>query len=132
MAECIDHYSTIFNTSDYIPNFQAIQPDNTPDSPSHSLNTPLSSKLPNIPPCPTFDETTLLGSGLLDTVTTNKIKFQLGRISSTSSCGSDGITVIMLRHLQETTFAQHLCQLDHACLRSGQTPARWNEALVYP
>jgi len=74
----------------------------------------------------------VLASGLLDTVTTDKIKFQLGRMSSTSSCGSDGIAVIMLRQLLATTFPQHLCQLYHACLRSGQTPARWNEALVYP
>jgi len=132
MAECIDHYSTIFNTSDQISNFQGIRPDHTPDSPSHSLNTPFSSILPNIPPCPTFDEATLLGSGLLDTVTTDKMKFQLARMSSTSSCCSDGIPVIILRHLLETTFPQHLCQLYHACLRSGQTPARWNEALVYP
>jgi len=132
MAECIDHYSTIFNTSDQISNFQGIRPDHTPDSPSHSLNTPFSSILPNIPPCPTFDEATLLGSALLDTVTTDKMKFQLARMSSTSSCCSDGITVIILRHLLETTFPQHLCQLYHACLRSGQTPARWNEALVYP
>jgi len=132
MAECIDHYSTMFDTRDHIPNFAAIRPDNTRDSPSHSLNTPLSSKQPNIPPCSTFDEATLLGSGLLDTITTDKIKFQLGRMSSTSSCGNDGITVIMLRHLLETTFPQHLCQLYHACLRSGQTPARWNEALIYP
>jgi len=133
MAESIDHYSTIFNTSDDIPNFQATRPDNTPDSPSHSLNTPLSSQIPNIPPCPKFDKTTLLGSGLLDTVTTDKIKFQLGRRSSTSSCGNDGITVIMLRYLLETTFPQHLCQLYHACfLWIGQTPARWKEPLVYP
>jgi len=132
MAESIDHYSTIFDTSDHNPNFQAIRTDHTPNSPSHSRNTYVSSILPNIPSCPTFDEVTVLASGLLDTVTTDKIKFQLGRMSSTSSCGSDGITVIMLRHLLETTFPQHLCQLYHACLRSGQTPARWNEALVYP
>jgi len=93
MAKCIDHYSTIFNTSDYIPNFRAIRPDHTPNSRCHSLNTPLSSILPNIPSCPTFDEGSLLGSGLLDTVTTDKIKVQLGRMSSTSSCGSDGITI---------------------------------------
>ena len=42
------------------------------------------------------------------------------------------IYVIMLRYLLETTFPQHLCQLYHACLRSGQTQARWNDALVYP
>jgi len=38
----------------------------------------------------------------------------------------------MLRHLLDTTFPQHLCQLFDACLRIGQTPARWNEALVNP
>jgi len=38
----------------------------------------------------------------------------------------------MLHHLLETTFPQHLCELYHAYLWSGQTPARWNEALVYP
>jgi len=124
MTECIEHYSTIFNTRDHIRYFQAIQPDETPDSPSYSLNTPLSSIVPNISLRPTFDEATMLASGLLDTVTTDKIKFQLGRMSSTSSCGSDRITVIMLRHLLETIFPQHLCQLYHACLRSGQTPAR--------
>jgi len=74
----------------------------------------------------------VLASGLLDTVISDKIKFQLGRMSSTSSCGSDGIPVIMLCHLLQTTFPQHLCQLYHACLRSGQTPARWNKAPVYP
>jgi len=132
MAECIDHYSTIFNPSDHLPNLQGRRPNHRPDSSSHSLNTPLSSILPNIPPCPIFDEATVLASGLLDTVTTDKIKFQLGRMSSTSSSGSDGITVIMLCHLLATTFPQHLCQLYHACLRSGQTLAQWNEALVYP
>jgi len=34
MAECIDHYSTIFNTRDHIPYFQVIRPDHTPNSPS--------------------------------------------------------------------------------------------------
>jgi len=103
-----------------------------PYSPCYSLNTPLFSILRTIPPCPTFDEATVLASGLLDTVTTDKITFKLSRMSSTSSCDSDGITVIMLRHLPETPFPQQLCQLYHACLHSGQTPARWNEALVYP
>jgi len=115
MAECIDHYCTIFDTSDHIPNFQAIRPDHTPNSPSHSQNTSVSFILPNIPRCPTFDEATVLASGLLDTVTTDKIKFQLSRMSSTSSCGSDGITVIMLRHLLETTFSQHLNCTMHVC-----------------
>jgi len=45
MAECIDHYSTIFDTSDHIPNFETIRPDHTPNSPSHSRNTVVSSIL---------------------------------------------------------------------------------------
>jgi len=55
MAESIDHYSTIFNTSDYIPNFRAIRPDNTPNSPSHS----------EIHPYPLYYQTSLHVSHLI-------------------------------------------------------------------
>jgi len=78
------------------------------------------------------NENILVASRLLDQISTEKIRLQLDRMSTTTACGIDGITVIMLRHLLDTTFTHHLYQLYRACLNKGQTPRRWNHALVFP
>jgi len=78
------------------------------------------------------DENILVASRLLDQISTEKIRMQLERMSTTTACGTHGITVIMLRHLLDTTFTHYLYQLYRACLYKGQTPRRWNHALVFP
>ena len=53
-------------------------------------------------------------------------------MSTTASCGDDGITIFMLRTLLDTSFIELLFQLYYACLRKDQTPRRWNEACIIP
>ena len=79
-----------------------------------------------------MNDKSLLDSGLVPQISPANIKFQLGRMSTTTSCDNDGITVIMLRTLLDTSFIEHLFQLYYACLRKGQTPRRWNEACIFP
>ena len=74
----------------------------------------------------------IVSSGLADMISPGGIKSKIRQISSSSSGGSDGITVIMLRHLLDTSFPDYLSQLYHSCLRLGKTPSRWNQALLYP
>jgi len=123
MEECIKHYTTMFNP--LIPSSN-----HTFYSPT-SFTVPASEPLLSIPKVPSINaiplfsslnETTLLDPGLLDQISPDKIKFQLSRMSTTSSCSTDGITVIMLRYLQDTSFTEHLYQLYTACLRKGETP----------
>jgi len=61
--------------------------------------------------CAIPDEITLHESGLMALISIDKIKFQVCQMCTTSACGNDGITVIMLLHLLETSFTEHLCQL---------------------
>ena len=127
MQECIDHYSKIFNLTDSGSPAQPglsraplteIDSSPPPPSPASPVIQPAPSPQSFQPP----DESNLLASGLLDHISIDKIKIQLGRMSSSASCGSDGITVIMLRHLLITTFPKHLHQLYLACIQKGQTP----------
>jgi len=78
------------------------------------------------------DERTLPDSGLLARISSEKFQCQLGLMSSTASCGTDGITVMMPRTLLDTSCTEHLFQLYYTCVRKGQTPGRWNEACIYP
>jgi len=128
MEECIEHYSKMFNSSasasipsagpsGYTLNNLCFSPPQPPALPS------CSSRIPALQSSEPFPESTLLASGLLAHISIDKILVQLGRMSSTASCGTDGITVIMLRHLLETSFPKHLHQLFLACLRTGQTPS---------
>jgi len=137
MEECIEHYSKMFNSSAsssipsagpsrYTLNNLGFSPPDPPSLPSFS------SRIPALQCSEPFPESTLLASRLLAHISIDKIKVQLGHMCSTASCGTDGITVIMLRHLLETSFPKHLHQLYLACLRTGQTPRRWNESIVYP
>jgi len=131
MDECIDHYSKMFNPSSSFCNNQSRASCYQDDySGAESLRPTTSTMTPSslyaIP-----DEITLNESGLIALISIDKIKFQVCQMSTTSACGNDGITVIMLRHLLETSFTEHLCQLYWACLRKGQTPKRWNEALIF-
>jgi len=137
MEECIEHYSKIFNSSasSSIPSAgpSRYTLNNLCFSPPHPpALTSCSSRIPALQSSEPFPELTLLASGLLAYISIDKIKVQLGRMSSTASCGTDGITVIMLRHLVETSFPKLLHQLYHAWLPTGQTPRRWNESIVYP
>ena len=117
MDECNKHYTTMFNP--------LIQSSNrtfySPTSFTVPASEPLLSiqKVPSINAVPllsSLDETTLLDSGLLDQISPDKIKFQPSRMSTTSSSGTDGITVIMLRYLQDTSFTEHIYQLYTPCL----------------
>ena len=132
MEECIEHYFQILNSVAPITNspFSPIQlvqstifPDHNSPHPPWSTTTPLSEP---------FHETTVLASGLRDTISRDKIQLQLTRMSTTSSCGSDGITVVILRQPHDPTFPDHLYQLYYACLCCGKTPNRWNQAIIYP
>jgi len=131
MAECIDHYSTIFDTRDQIPNFQAIRPDHEPNSPSHSLNTPLSSILPHIPPCPHLMKLLCLDLVYLIPLLQTKSSFNLVECPAPPLVGVMGLLLSCYATCLKQPFP-NICQLYRACLLSGQTPARWNEALVYP
>jgi len=133
IQECINYYQDIFH---HVRNDPANQRHSTFDLSSSTIVTPESDPIfpsdinhsfPHLP-----DEETVLSSGLLTMLSPKRIKQKIEKMSSTSSCGSDGITVIMLRHLVDTTFPQVLSQLFTACVRSGKTPSRWNQALLYP
>jgi len=137
MEECIEHYSKMFNSSasSSIPSagpFRYTLNNLGFSHPQPPFLTSSSSRIPALQSSEPFPESTFLASGLLAHISIDKIKVQLGRMSSTASSSTDSITVIMLRYLLETTFPTHLHQLYLACLRTGQTPRRWNESLVYP
>jgi len=51
--------------------------------------------------CTIPDKITLHESRLIDIISNDKIKFQVRQMSTTSTCGNDGITVIMLWYLLE-------------------------------
>jgi len=133
MEECIKHYTTMFHPLIPTSNRTFYSPTSFTVPPSEPVLS--ISKVPSIHAVPLLslpDETTLLDSGLLDQISPDKIKFQLSRMSTSSSSGTDGITVIMLRYLQDTSFTEHLYQLYTACLRKGETPQRWNQACMFP
>jgi len=137
IEECIEHFSKMFNSaaSSAIPSpgpSRYYPFNNLGFSPPQPSSLPSSSSISALQSSEPFPESTLLASGLLAHISIDKIKVQLGRMSFTASCGTDGITVIMLRYLLETSFPKHLHQLYLACLRTGQTPRRWNESIVYP
>ena len=132
MEECVNHYSKVFNGILTHPHplykFQLL------------TNLPFLFTLQSSPsmlsddsPIPfLYNENVLLASHVLDQISTEKVLLQLDRMSTTTACGIDGITIIMLRHLLDTTFTEHLCQLYRACLYKGLTPLRWNHVLVFP
>ena len=132
MDECIEHYFKIFNSVAPITHspFSPIQLAQSTLFPGH--HSPYPAPPNTIPLSDPFHETTLLASGLLHTISTNKIKFRLPQMSTTSSCCSDGMTVIMLPQFLDTTFPDHLRHLYYACLRSGKIPTWWNQAIIYP
>jgi len=78
------------------------------------------------------EEQVLLSSGLTDMISPERITQKIQQMSSTSSSGSDGITVLMLQHLIPTSFPGVLSQLYNACLREAKIPSRWNQTLLYP
>ena len=134
MEECIAHYTKMFNFPIPSSQLQSTQPaSSVMDSESESQRILVSNithdKNSLFAP---IDESTLLTSQLLDRISPDNIKLQLARMSTTTSCGNDGISVIILRHLKDTTFIKHLCQLYYACIRKGETLKRWNEASIYP
>jgi len=132
MEECVQHYTNLFNRELPLDESHANPTMGQPPISIHHGQSSPSSKVDSGTQLPPITETSLLESGFLDNFTTDKIKVQLQRMSTTSSSGSDGITVIMLRHLLDTSFTEHLHQLFLACLRQGQTPKRWNEATIFP
>ena len=122
MHECIKHYSKMLNSPTPLSNMDS---DKHISSSSHSarLHEPTAfTRVDRTPLVDPPDERTLLDPGLLDRISSEKIKSQLGLVSSTASCGTDGITVMMLRTLLDTSFTQHLFQLYYTCVRKGQTP----------
>ena len=132
MVESIEYHSKMFNFPMSFSNNSSRQHGSSvSDAGHHSVPFSFGSVNGRSEFC-TPDEATLLDSGLLARISPETIKFQLARMSTTSSCGNDGIFVIMLRSLVNTSFIEHLCQLYHACLRKGETPKRWNEACIYP
>ncbi|RKP33635.1 hypothetical protein BJ085DRAFT_38665 [Dimargaris cristalligena] len=48
------------------------------------------------------------------------------------ACGSDAIHTRMLYTLLKGPFPHHLADLFNLCLRTGFTPARWNESIINP
>ena len=134
MNECIRHYTWIFNFSTLVSNMPSTWTHShhsfAAGSKQHSsfsftTKEPISLLDPQ-------DEKTILDSGLLEQISAEKINFQLTRMSTMASCGSDDITVMMLRVLLDISFTQYLFQLYYTCLRKGQTPKRWNEACIFP
>ena len=132
MSECIAHYSKMFNSPIELSHHRSSKSSASCSTSGYQHPTTSSSSFEPSPFSVPPDEATLLASGLLDQISIENIKSQLKRMSTTASCGNDGITVIMLRTLLDTTFPEHLCQLYFACLRNGQTPKRWNEACIFP
>ena len=132
MQECIEHYSKLFNSAIQLLNTHSDRSSSTVSNSSKDYPTPSFTTVEPTSFLSPPDETTLLESGLLDLISSEKIKSQLARMSTSASCGNDGITVVMLRPLLDTSFTQHLFQLYYTCLRKGQTPRRWNEACIFP
>jgi len=131
MEECVNHYSKVFNGilahSHPLYKFHLLT-----DLPFLSTVQSSPSRVSEDSSIPfLYDENILVASRLLDQISTEKLCSQLDRMSTTTACGIDGITVIMLRHLLDTPFTDHLCQLYRACLYKGQTPLRWDHALVF-
>ena len=79
-----------------------------------------------------YSENMLVESGLLDLVHEAKIRRYLSKAATNKACSSDGIHILLLKSLAETEFPKLLQDLYVACIRSGSTPTRWNETLVYP
>ena len=137
IQECNDHYSKIFNLADSCSPTQP-GPSRAPLTEMDSSPPPASPASPLYQPAPSPqsfqppDESNPLASGLLDHISIDKINVQLGPMSSSASCSSDGITVIISPYLLITTFPKQLHQLYLACIQKGQTPRRWNDSLVYP
>jgi len=134
IQECTQHYSSIFCPDDDQAGHQhrlqlRRDPYHTP-SPLNRAPQPPPPPPPHNLPDPTDQD--LLASGLLDVISLDTIKLQIQKMSTTTSPGLDGIHVQMLRHLIDTSLPAELCTLFQACLRSGKTPMRWNESLLYP
>ena len=108
MSECMAHYGKMFNSSIPLSHNGSSQSSDCFSTTSHQHTTASSSTFEPSPFSFPPDEATLLSSGLLDQISLENIKSQLKRMSSTASCGNDGITVIMLRTLLDTTFPEHL------------------------
>ena len=56
----------------------------------------------------------------------------MNKAATNKACSGDGIHILLLKALAETQFPKLLHDLYIACIRSGSTPKRWNETLVYP
>lgn len=69
---------------------------------------------------------------LLSLVSPERVAWYIEQFSATKSCGEDGIHAVQLKALLSTSFISHLSLLFSACIRHGQTPERWNTALLYP
>ncbi|KAI3655848.1 hypothetical protein MP638_004274 [Amoeboaphelidium occidentale] len=52
--------------------------------------------------------------------------------NSNKSCGGDGIHTIVLKHLIDTHFVEHLQRLFHLIVLYGYTPKAWNEVITFP
>ena len=118
--ECIKHYSKMLNSPTLLTNMDS---DKLISFSSHSARLYEPSAFSRVDRTPLLDppdERMLLDSGLLDRISPEKIKYQLGLMSSTASSGTDGITVMMLRTLLDTSFTQHLFQLYYTCVRKAK------------
>ncbi|KAG0122047.1 hypothetical protein HOY82DRAFT_620037, partial [Tuber indicum] len=130
MEECVTHYKKLFCIPDgEIDGRSGIYGGRDPyHTPSSWSNTSLSSSPRDIK----VEEEELIASGLSDKITEERIKAQILKIDTTTSPGRDGIHVLMLRHLLDTSLLAELRTLYHTCLLSGKTPTRWNDSLVFP
>jgi len=132
LQECINHYQNIFNLHSQVMDIPTTSTNSSCYTSPLSSRNPTSNQYPDNLTGSRFDEHSLLSSWLGDMISPERIKLKIGQMSSSSSGGSDCITLIMLRHLLDTSFPQYLSRLYHSCLRTGKTPARWNQALLYP
>ena len=74
----------------------------------------------------------MTNSGLLSLVNETRIRQYLSKAATNKACSQDGIHIVLLKALLETQFLKMLQDLYIACIRSGRTPPRWNETLVFP
>ena len=72
-------------------------------------------------------------STLVDLFEEDSIANAIRRYPSAKSPGSDGINGKMVKTLSDShLFLTHLALLFRLCAKSGRTPTRWNESLIFP
>lgn len=69
---------------------------------------------------------------LLSLVSERRVVNYLRKFPTTRSGGHDGIHIIQMKALIDTSFVSHLSLLFQACILHGTTPLRWNHAILYP